>query len=230
MAATPLTNTVSDLITLSYQAIGVVGEGATPSTAQQTSALSLYNTMVKSWAGYGIDTWARDTNTFSLTADTASYTIGPSGDVNAARPLRMLNMYRSDSDTDTPLFEYSKQEYFWLSDKDQSGIPTQFYYDQKSPLGTLFLWPVPDSNDLPLTLTYDAHVPIAKAALTDEPGLTDEWQDAIIHNLALKLAMRNGRPITADLRMAAQMSLELAKGLDYEEASIYPQPDNQFGR
>ena len=55
-----LSNTVGDLIQKAYEIAGIVPIGSSPSTAQDSFALSLYNTFL------------RDTQTFSLTAAKAT--------------------------------------------------------------------------------------------------------------------------------------------------------------
>lgn len=225
-----LSNTVQDLITAAYRSVGIIGENDTPSTAQLTDGLLRWNTMMMNWMGWGVSTWARSSVTFSLTAGTQSYSIGPGGDVDTSRPLRILEVYRSSGGIDTPLFPYSKQEYYWLSNKTQSGIPTQWYYDQESPRGNLFVWPVPDAASLPMTVTLDCEIPFQESTLGAVPDMPDHWQEAAIYNLAIRLAVKYGRPIDPNLNKLANDALELAKGQEYEEADIYVQPDFSYGK
>jgi len=219
------------LITAAYKAIGVVGSGGTPTSDQLSEGLLLYNTMTKSWSSYGLDTWARATGTITCVAGQTSYTIGPGGDVDMARPIRIIgdNVYRTNGNTDTPLFQYSKQEYFYLSDKDSTGTPTQYYYDQEDPIGNFYIWPVPDSALLPLSIVFDCRIPIAESTLAAEPNLPDYWQSALIYNLALELATINGRQVTPNLQKLADQHLTLARGTEYEQASTYRQPNYSFG-
>lgn len=225
-----LSNTVGDLIQKAYEIAGVIPVGSSPSSAQDAFALSLYNTMLKSWAGYGVNTFLRDTQSFSMTAAKATYTIGPSGaDVTASRPIRINDIYRTDSNGySTPLSKLSKNEYFNLSNKSEAGVPVQYYYDQETPSGKLYIWPIPATADLALTLTYDAAIQFDNATTTAAtPDMADEWQDAAMRNLSLRLCVTYGRPIDPTAKELAGEALSLAKGTSYEDASFYIMPDYQ---
>jgi hypothetical protein len=114
----------------------------------------------------------------------------------------------------------SKDEYNRLPDKAQSGVPTLFYYDQQSPLGVLYIWPVPAAGDLPLSVVCDALQLFTVALLTDVPDLPDHWVEAIINNLAVILSTTYGRPVAPELSRMAMESLALAKKMEFEQADI----------
>jgi len=221
--------TTQDIITASYRMVGLIPDGGTPTAAQLSQGLVHFNSMLKNWMGYGVDTWARASYTIPLVAGQASYSVGPGGDYDDARPLRVLFGYRSYSSIDVPLNEYSKQEYYNIPNKAQAGIPVQYYYDQESPVGNIFLWPVPDATLIPMSVTFDVMIPFSESALGTVPDMPDHWVEAAINNLAIKFAVMNGRPVNQHLDKLAQTSLDLAKKQEYEQADIYLQPDYRYG-
>lgn len=225
--ALSLSFTVQDLIQEALYAAGIVPPGGNPTVTQLNRGLNNLNLMMSNFIGYGIDTWARSTHTITCVNGQASYSIGPSGDVNVSRPITVINAYRRNVTTgiDVPMTEYSKQEYFNIPNKTQSGIPTQFYFDQEFPKGNLYVWPVPSTTDLPLSIYIDVHSPFTVASLSDDPDLPDEWQEAVVRNLAVRLAMEFQKPVTPEMAALARETLDVAKGLDFEEASLKIRPD-----
>lgn len=225
-----LNYTAQDIITAAYRMVGLIPDGGTPTSAQLNQGLVRFNSLLKNWMGFGVDTWARSSYTLNCVAGQASYNIGPSGtSLNDARPLRVLFGYRSFSGIDVPLNEYSKAEYFNIPNKTQNGIPVQYYYDQESPTGNIFIWPVPDASVLPMTLTFDVMIPFSEASIGDVPDMPDHWVEAAINNLAVIFAVMNGRPVSASLDKLATEALNLAKKQEYEQADIYLCPDYRYG-
>lgn len=231
--------TVQQLITQAYATAGLIQQGGEPTTAQLNEALVYFNTMLHNWTGFGFDTFARTSLQITLEAGQGTYTIGPmtagyaTPDVITPRPLRILQGYRSRDGIDIPLNEYSKQEWYYLSNKTASGSPTQYYCDQESPISNFYVWPVPDSTwtsvESPMTITIDVMLPYADTAgLSDVSEMPLHWGDAIVSNLAVRLCTRYGREVPPSLQDWAFTSLQLAKGQEYEEADIYRQPDWRY--
>lgn len=222
-----LSYTVSDLITAAYRYAGIIGETASATTEQLNNGLVKYNLMVKSWSSHANDTWGRSTATFSCTAAKASYLLGPGvgDDVDVPRPYRILNAYRTVDSSDVPITGISKNEYFSLSAKATTGVPIQFFYEPADTNGTLYIYPVPATADLPCTITLDYVKPIGAAALSDAPDCPDEWQDAVVLALALRFAKTLGKTPDPELSQMAQAALDLAIGSTYENAPIFIRPD-----
>lgn len=227
----PLANTVNDLITIAYRSVNITQQGQTPDANQLAFGLAHYNLMMANFVGMGIDTWPRATLSKALSAGTASYTIGPSGAIVASRPIMVLNVYKSNGTTDSPLYEMSKREYFKLASKTTAGTPLYYFYDQgfasATAPGTIYIYPVPANADLPLTLYVDVRTSFTPSTspATDKPLCPDEWQDAVMWNLAVRILQHTGRPVPQEIMFLAQTALRNASGLDVEEAKLMPHPD-----
>lgn len=221
-----LTYTVSDLITAAYRTVGIVADTGNATTEQLNTGLVTYNLMVKSWSSIANDTWGRADKTFSLTAGTASYLLGPGAgdDVDIPRPYRILNAYRTFDSQDVPLTQIGKQQYFSLPTKTSTGLPVQFSYQPGTLNGTLYVWPVPAAADLPCTMTIDYVKTMGVAALSDTPDMPDEWQEATMLNLAVRLADKYGKPLSQTLMIRAQESLDRASNSTYEAADVIVRP------
>lgn len=77
--------TATQICTAALEDVGAIGEGATPSAAQITTALRTLNWMVKQWSGEpdfapGLKSWTRKRAYLFFQANQSSYSLGPSGD------------------------------------------------------------------------------------------------------------------------------------------------------
>ena len=209
------------IINAALRKIGVLASGASASTQQSTDALQALNLMAQSWRPKGLKVWARGNATLTLTADTTSYTIGPGGDVDMGRPIRILDAYRRDSSgKDTPVGLLTKQQYNALSDKDASGITTHIYYDPQDPLGVIYPWPVVSTTGY--SLIFDVLKRIQDfTATTDTPDFPTEWFEALVFNLAMRLAPEFNRRTSEEVKFLAQSTLRDVENSDYETGSVF---------
>jgi hypothetical protein len=142
-------------------------------------------------------------------ATQATYTIGPTGDWNTDRPVRINEpMYATVSGVTYPYASINQQQYNAISYKAQTGGGTDldqfFLYVNENPLGKVTLWPVPDSV-FTLTLSIDmllTTVPTAATVMAFPPG----YFHAFTHNLAPILAPMFGKQASNDVKDEARRS------------------------
>ncbi len=224
--------TRSALIKESMQLVGAISEGIDPNDTQYLDASRTLNIMVKAWQAYGLNLWTIETASIDLAASTASYTLGPSGTTGLTeRPLKVVEVYITDSDSDdTWLQPLSRQEYIRIVNKDQTGTPTQWYYDPQLTNGTLSVWPAPDSTSAAYTLKVVYQSPIEDMdADIDEFDFPQEWYEAIKYGLAVRLAPVYGLPYNDRLMLKREFDeiLDLAKSWDTEQESVFFTPRMQ---
>ena len=224
--------TRSALIKESLQLVAAISEGIDPNDTQYLDASRTLNIMVKAWQAYGLNLWTIETASIDLAASTASYTLGPSGTTGLTeRPLKVVEVYITDSDSDdTWLQPLSRQEYIRIVNKDQTGTPTQWYYDPQLTNGTLSVWPAPDSTSAAYTLKVVYQSPIEDMdADIDEFDFPQEWYEAIKYGLAVRLAPVYGLPYNDRLMLKREFDeiLDLAKSWDTEQESVFFTPRMQ---
>ena len=156
----------------------------------------------------------------------------------AQRPLVILEARRINGDgISTPLLQISRNEYMSLSDKSNSGIINQIFYDPQLTNGVLFVWPT--CADVKDTLELTIKAPISDFDASNNAGeLPPEWRDAIVSNLALRIAMKQP-PITSpdgrgtrfiinpELKKLAIESKFMARTFDDEKTSVFFQPERR---
>lgn len=216
------------------QLIEAIGEGQSPNSTQYSDASRTLNLMLKAWMAYGIQLWKIDTTSFSLTQSKQSYTIGKSGsiDIDNPRPLKILEMVIRDSNNnDVNLIPLTREEYWNLSDRTTEGTPVQFYYDKSIPNGTIYLWPVADSDaatNSTIHIAYQSPIEDMDAS-TDELDFPQEWYEAVKYGLAVRLAPVYGLDINRYqlLKLMSDEVLQLALSWDTEQESIYFRVDDR---
>jgi hypothetical protein len=141
---------------------GGVEEDETMETSQIETANRFLNRIVKKLSAK-FPIWGTVDYTIPLYDLKQSYTIGPNGNKNINRPLKITQGRRivQGSTTETPIFQESRQGYMELPLKSSQSPVNLFYYDAQLTQGVLYVWGV--SNTLSVSLT---------------DGSTDQWTDS----------------------------------------------------
>jgi hypothetical protein len=179
--------TGQELVESALRLIGVVGEGETPNSEQATNALESLNMIIESWYNEGLAAYISYQESFTITANVGSYTIGPSATWNTVRPVAINKvMVRDSSGTDYPVELINSSQYWDIASKAvTSSLPRYAFYYATETTGTVYLWPVPTQS---LTAKVNTRKQLGtitlSAALTLPPG----YNRALKYALALDLA------------------------------------------
>lgn len=220
-----------EAIRSAFELIGVAVENETLQTEDIDIAARALNTMIKAWQAFGLQLWKRDTVTVTLVAGQAVYTMGATGDKVTDRPLRILEADRVSTDgTTTSLTSLTLNGYEALPNKAASGVPTQYFFNPTLDNSTISIWTVPDAAiAAEYTLSLIVQSPLEDMdATANNFDFPSEWLEAIVYNLAVRLAARYGgldQAALSYLRRDAADILDLAKSFDTEDGSIFFQPD-----
>lgn len=195
--------------------------GETPSANDAQFARTRLNRLLSQWRirSLMIPVIARER--FDLVADQGGpddpYTIGDGGDFDTARPptqtsIRSANLILTATDPEVrvPLGIYTDDAYHANQIPGMSSAqPTALYYNPTyaDGFGSIFLWPVPDgaTNDLELFLAKPL---VSFDNLTTSYDLPDGADDALVYQLALRLAGPYGRTVSDDDQKIARTSLD----------------------
>lgn len=210
--ATPEATTPLDLITLAFKTAGVVGVGQTPLAEDTNDAFVSLNMM---WAQ-----WNRKRplvyhllDKFVVGTGAQTYTVGPAGDFNISpRPARIesafvrllnqANPYRVDYQL--AVIE-AYEDYATIVQKRQASFPQCVFLDTGYPTGTLYVWPLASDQ-------YEIHLilqsPLAQfTSLTETIIIPEEYKEAIIYNLSLRLFALFKTPPDPTIAALAKASL-----------------------
>ncbi len=215
--------TVGDLIRMALKECGVLGVGQTASAEDSNDALTKANWMIGQW---NRKRWLvfRTLDASVVATGALTYSIGIGGDINAARPDQLEGGFIRqlvNGGNPTNLVDYpislitAREDYNRIALKTLTPFPQYYFYDPTFPLGTLYPWPVPQAS------IYEIHVSL-KAELTTFGGLTDtielppEYFEAILYNLAVRLAPSYGLEAPMTVKALANASLATVRGANMQ--------------
>lgn len=187
-----MTSTVADIIKDSMRVIGALAKSETPDSAEMTENLRALNLMLGSASMKKLMLRGDISTTHTLSASTGSYTIGTTGTIATAKPLKITYAYISDSDSNTyPLEIIERDQYFSFNDRlTASNRPTHLYYDpgntqQTNQVGTIYLYPIPTTAETLTIFQWKALTDFD--ALTTVVNLESIYHEAIKYSLAIRL-------------------------------------------
>lgn len=217
------TSTSLDIIKKSLQKIGVLAEGEEATASQANDALDSLNNMLDSWAARSLLTTAQIRESFTLIADQRIYTIGSGGDFDTSKPFEIASAFIRDSgNIDYGIDVVGREVYDGYTSKaltSYTSRPTNLFYDpgatqQSTQLGTIYIFPIPDSNTT-YTLFLESEKPFTQFTdLTSTITFPPSYKRAMIYNLAIELAPDYGRPITPSIGAIAQESMRIIENVN----------------
>ena len=139
------------------------------------------------------------------------------------RPIHISQIRLRDANSDDVVMtELSREEYFSIQDKDESGEPTQWFYDHQLTNGKLYLYPAPDDVRERLKFTFTESIEDFDSS-GDNPDFPQEWLEALTYNLALRLAPAFGKDqqAIATIGSLAKQFLDEALSFDADKADMH---------
>lgn len=137
------------------------------------------------------------------------------------RPLEIIEARLvRENGTEIPLEIVSRAEYLALNDKDMKGTPNQVYYDPKLTDGKLHIWQA--CGNVKEYIKFTGRHPFDDMdATANNASFPQEYLEAIVYNLALRIAPGFGKPISRELITLASSFKKIASDYDREETSVY---------
>jgi len=219
--------TARGIITKALQKIGALTKSESPSADEISDGLDALNMMVSSWANDSLLVYARAWETFSLTGNQASYTMGTGGVFNTSRPVSIISAYVRIGTTDYALEPIDDQTYVnYIQQKATGGIPQFYTNDNAMPLVTIRLWPVPSASYSIFLLSEKALTAFdIDTVILLPPG----WERALVYNLANEIAPEYGQPADQSVFKIADDSLRAIKQSVARNKSMDKPPMNILG-
>jgi hypothetical protein len=180
----------------------VLREGQDPDATAFEEARRHLNRMLKVWTMDGANLWRDDEQTIDLVSGTATYEL-------PTRAMRIRNVRLVESGVERlPLGAWGRDDYDMMPNKASPGRPSAYVVDRGRTGTTLILWPVPNDSTLDIKIGFERVIEDVTSA-PEEIDAPQEWLDAVIDNLAVRL----GDDETAlDPRSLAPVRLAAAEG------------------
>lgn len=179
--------TARDIVTSALRKIHVIGLGASLDSDEADQALSTLNDMLTSYSAEGAMIFDETLESFSLTANQSSYTVGSGLDFNTTAPLYIMNAYVRQGTIDYPLKIVDSNQYSAIAQKSLSGsVPLVLYYDSNYSSPKIYLYPVPASAD---TLYMTSAKALTEFTDLDTAfAMPAHYKAMLVHNLAVWIA------------------------------------------
>ena len=175
--------TVIDIIDDALQEIGAYGAGETVSGSDSAVALRALNNLLDDLRNQDLSVYAQQNVSATLPANTQSLTIGPTLEIDVARPVKIESgSFVTQSNLDYPLRVITRKEYNDIVLKNVEGSwPSVCFYDALLPTGNVFFFPKGAC-----TVTLVVQIPFAQYATT---GTTLVLPPGVERMLGLMLAV-----------------------------------------
>lgn len=178
--------TVQTICNRAVRLLGKLASNTNLGTNESADALVALNGLIDSWRNEELMCYARQTESLTLSASDASYTIGSGGDLNTTRPVTIEAAWYDDG-SGPRVRVIEDAEYDAIVDKTADGdYPDRVNYRATMSTGTLYVYPVPTATR---TLKLRTRIVVsAFSAMSDAVTLPPGWEEALAYNLAIELA------------------------------------------
>lgn len=215
-----------DICLMALKDAGAIGAGEVPEPTDINDAFVKLNWMLAQWQHKRFLVWHL-IDIVVPTTGKKSYTIGPGGDIPlAVRPDKLQSAFvrqvvqSQPSEIDYPLnILESYEDYTRIALKGLRSFPTEVFYDTGFPLGTIYIWPVPEAG------LYEGHLQVKEllnsfTSLSETMVMPPEYFPAMEYNLALRLAPAYGLQPNQVVVGLARDSLEVIRQANFQIANL----------
>jgi hypothetical protein len=209
-------DTTGDLITFVLRASGINGVGQTPLAEDSNTGLEFLRMLIAQWQRKRWLIW--NEQELSVVSTGAQwYTIGPGQDFDSARPDKLhaawcrLQPFGGPMPVDLPLtIIEAKEDWAAIGIKDLKSLPAAVFYDSSFPIGRITFWPVPIAAQYEMHIVVKASLP-TYTTLTDPLDLPDEYLEAVLWSLCVRMQMAYGLPARPDHVAAMKVAMNTIK-------------------
>lgn len=203
---------VSELIEGAFRLSNITPAGETLEAFQTAEGLRVLNQMLAAWSVDRNGVHSITKESFPITANTSTYTMGSGADFDTTRPNRITFAFIRQGGQDYPISIIDREWYAGRLNKiTVTGRPWELLSEPNYPNATLTLYPVPDTG---YDLFLQSVKPLAVyATAAVDLALPPEYEQCIEYNLALALANRYGQTVGQETAMIAADSLKKLKRL-----------------
>jgi len=208
---------VEEIVTEAFERVGI--DEQTRTGYQSLAARRSLNLLFSEWANRGINYWAVQNNTLSLTSGTTTYTL-PVGTIDLIDVVVRETVGGTTSDT--VVNRISIEDYNQLPNKASSGKPSQYMLNkQYTPV--VYVWQVPDNDSYSLVYWSINQLEDVTAGNQDA-DIPYRWSDCICAGLAAKLALKFQPDRFQLLNEVYERAFEFAASTDNDGVSMRIRP------
>ena len=198
--------TARDIIKSALKKIAVLGTGSSLSNEDATDGLTELNAMIAQFSVEGSMIYNTAEETFPLTANQQTYTIGSGGDFNTDIPVDIKSMTYTIGSIDYALTPYNEYQWSNISLKSTAGIPYVYWFKDNYPLASINLYYVPSSSGT-LTIYSDKRL-TGFTDLDTVYAMPPQYESMLVYNLAVRLAPEYEREASMTVQRTAKRAYD----------------------
>jgi len=192
------------LIKRALRLLGVIASGEELAAHELADGAEALNHMLDSWNTERLTIYALVRNTMTLTANQQSHTVGPAANLDIPRPqsIEQGTAFITSGTLGTSEREleiYNQHQWAAIPDKTTASIPSRLYYETAFPLGVVWLDPKPDAAYSLVLYTEQMLAQAFLDSVNSDVALPPGYTEAIVHNLAVRLAPEFGKAAPAEV-------------------------------
>ena len=226
------TFSIDDIITEAYERLGRFDYSGN----DLRSARRSLNIMFQEWANRGLHYWEVANNSITLVSGKSEYTMFRStadgtSDATAVYGVDdvLEAVYRNSSSTDFPLTKINRSAYQGLSNKTNTGTPTQYFVQRFIDKITITLYLTPGSSEAGNTINYYYVKRIQDAGnYTNEADVPYRFVPCMVAGLAYYLSQKINPQLTQQMKLLYEDELKRALEEDGSASSSFITPKTYY--
>jgi hypothetical protein len=226
------TFSIDDIITEAYERLGRFDYSGN----DLRSARRSLNIMFQEWANRGLHYWEVANNSITLVNGQSEYTMYRStadgtSDATAVYGVDdvLEAVYRNSSSTDFPLTKINRSAYQGLSNKTNTGTPTQYFVQRFIDKITITLYLTPGSSEAGNTINYYYVKRIQDAGnYTNEADVPYRFVPCMVAGLAYYLSQKINPQLTQQMKLLYEDELKRALEEDGSASSSFITPKTYY--
>ena len=226
------TFSIDDIITEAYERIGRFDYSGN----DLKSARRSLNIMFQEWANRGLHYWQVKNNSITLVNGQSVYTMFRSTSDGTSDATAVYGVddvleavYRNSSSVDFPLTKINRSAYQGLSNKTQTGVPTQYYVQRFIDKITIALYLTPGASEAGNFLNYYYVSRIQDAgSYTNEADVPYRFVPCMVAGLAYYLSQKINPQLTQQMKLLYEDELKRALEEDGSASSSFITPKTYY--
>ena len=223
---------IDDIITEAYERIGMFDySGNNIKTARRS-----LNILFQEWANRGLHYWEVANNSITLVAGKSEYTMFRSSADGTSDATAVFGVddvleavYRTSDSVDFPLTKINRSGYQGLSNKTQTGTPTQYWVQRFIDRVTITLYLTPGTTEAGNFLNYYYVKRIQDAgAYTNEADVPYRFVPCMVAGLTYYLSQKFAPQRTQELKLLYEDELKRALEEDGSASSSFITPKTYY--
>ena len=223
---------IDDIITEAYERLGRFDYSGN----DLRSARRSLNIMFQEWANRGLHYWQVKNNSITLVNGQSVYTMFRSttdgtSDATAVYGVDDIleAVYRNSSSVDFPLTKINRSAYQGLSNKTQTGVPTQYYVQRFIDKVTITLYLTPGASEAGNFLNYYYVSRIQDAGnYTNEADVPYRFVPCMVAGLSYYLSQKINPQLTQQMKLLYEDELKRALEEDGSASSSFITPKTYY--